>query len=126
VWNGLLSLGAAVDSRLRNRGSSPLHLAVQPTGAGGTAGAIDEQLLIIASLIRFGADPRLPTTVAGRLRDCARSAASLRLWRDGSSRQSSPPVVFWSISPFILFKHPMAQFPGESILLHEESTGFYV
>lgn len=52
----LLTLGATTDCRLRSRGSSPLHLAVQSTGAGGTAGALDEQLEIIALLREHGAD----------------------------------------------------------------------
>jgi ankyrin repeat protein len=52
----LLALGARTDGRLRTRGSSPLHLAAQSTGAGGTAGALDEQLQIIALLREHGAD----------------------------------------------------------------------
>ena len=53
----LLALGARPDPRLGQRGSSPLHLAVQSTGAGGTAGSQDEQMEIIALLLRRGADP---------------------------------------------------------------------
>ena len=52
----LLKAGARVDSRLKTRGSTPLHLAVQATGAGGTAGAIDEQLEIIRLLLQYGAN----------------------------------------------------------------------
>lgn len=49
--------GARVDARLKKNGSTPLHLAVQSTGAGGTAGAIAEQLEIIRMLLQHGADP---------------------------------------------------------------------
>jgi ankyrin repeat protein len=54
----LLGAGARVDARLRQRGSTPLHLAMQSTGASGTAGAECEQLEIIALLLEHGADPR--------------------------------------------------------------------
>lgn len=53
----LLMAGARVDARLKKNGSTPLHLAVQSTGAGGTAGAIAEQLEIIRMLLQHGADP---------------------------------------------------------------------
>ncbi|MCM3869525.1 MAG: ankyrin repeat domain-containing protein [Pyrinomonadaceae bacterium] len=53
----LLKAGARVDARLNKRGSTPLHLAVQSTGAGGTAGAVSEQLEIIELLLQHGADP---------------------------------------------------------------------
>ena len=53
----LLKAGARVDIRLGKRGSTPIHLAVQPTGASGTAGAVSEQLEIIATLLQHGADP---------------------------------------------------------------------
>jgi ankyrin repeat protein len=52
----LLALGARTDVRLRQRGSTPLHLAAQSTGAGGTAGALDQQLAIIELLRRHGAN----------------------------------------------------------------------
>ncbi len=52
----LLKAGARVDVRLKKGGSTPLHLAVQSTGAGGTAGAIAEQLEIIGLLRKYGAD----------------------------------------------------------------------
>src|SRR5262249_49959606 len=53
----LLKAGARVDIRLGKRGSTPIHLAVQSTGASGTAGAVSEQLEIIAMLLQHGADP---------------------------------------------------------------------
>ena len=52
----LLALGARTDCRLRARGSTPLHLAAQATGASGTAGALDAQLEIIRLLREAGAD----------------------------------------------------------------------
>jgi len=52
----LLALGARTDCRLRARGSTPLHLAAQATGAGGTAGTLEEQLEIIELLRAAGAD----------------------------------------------------------------------
>lgn len=69
----LLALGARLDCRLGKRGSSPLHLAVQPTGAGGTAGAVNEQLEIIAVLLEGGADPTLTDAAERTPRDWARS-----------------------------------------------------
>jgi ankyrin repeat protein len=53
----LLALGARTDCVLAKLGSSPLHLAARPTGAGGTAGALAEQLGIVALLLQHGADP---------------------------------------------------------------------
>ncbi|HZS44739.1 MAG TPA: ankyrin repeat domain-containing protein [Blastocatellia bacterium] len=52
----LLKEGARVDAPTKQR-STPLHLAVQSTGAGGTAGAVAEQLEIIEMLLQYGADP---------------------------------------------------------------------
>ena len=53
----LLGAGARVDA-LNKSGSTPLQLAVQSTGAGGTAGSLSQQLEIIEILIRHGADPK--------------------------------------------------------------------
>ena len=53
----LLKNGARVDVRLGKPGSMPLHLAVQSTGASGTAGAAEEQLEIIRLLLAHGARP---------------------------------------------------------------------
>jgi ankyrin repeat protein len=53
----LLKAGARVDIRLGKLGSTPIHLAVQSTGASGTAGAVSEQLEIIEMLLQHGADP---------------------------------------------------------------------
>lgn len=52
----LLELGARTDRWLKRRRSSPLHLAAQSTGAGGTSGTQKEQLEIIELLLRHGAD----------------------------------------------------------------------
>jgi ankyrin repeat protein len=61
----LLALGARTDLALKTRRSTALHLAVQPTGAGGTAGTLREQLAIVALLLAHGADPSA-ADVAGR------------------------------------------------------------
>jgi ankyrin repeat protein len=53
----LLKAGARVDVRLGKSGSTPIQLAVQSTGASGTAGAVTEQLEIILILLQHGADP---------------------------------------------------------------------
>lgn len=53
----LLRHGANVSARLRSNGSTPLHLAVTGSGAGGTAGTKEEQLEIIRALLDGGADP---------------------------------------------------------------------
>ena len=52
----LLALGARTDGRLRLRNSTPLHLAAQPTGASGTAGALEQQLAIIRLLRDYRAN----------------------------------------------------------------------
>lgn len=46
----LLSHGADVNARLKKGGSTPMHLALTGSGAGGTAGTADEQQQIIAAL----------------------------------------------------------------------------
>ena len=51
----LLSAGANPRAASRKEGSTPLHLAVAPTGASGTAGAGDLQLEIIRLLLAAGA-----------------------------------------------------------------------
>ena len=84
----LLELGARVDCRLKKGGSSPLHLAVQPTGAGGTAGAINEQLEIIAILLQGGADRALGDATGRTPRDWARSERIL-LALNGSAEQAA-------------------------------------
>jgi ankyrin repeat protein len=73
----LLALGAQPHCRLGTRGSSPLHLAVQSTGAGGTAGSMDEQLEIIGLLLQSGADPAAADAADRTPRDWARNARIL-------------------------------------------------
>ncbi|MGH3151645.1 MAG: ankyrin repeat domain-containing protein [Streptosporangiaceae bacterium] len=51
----LLSAGADFRAVTKKAGSTPLHLAVAPTGSGGTAGASDLQLEIIRLLLAAGA-----------------------------------------------------------------------
>jgi ankyrin repeat protein len=51
----LLSAGADPHAATRKAGSTPLHLAVAPSGAGGTAGSADLQLEIIRLLLAAGA-----------------------------------------------------------------------
>lgn len=70
----LLEAGARVDCRLGKGASTPLHLAVQATGAGGTAGAVDEQLAIIGLLLDRGADPTSRDARGKSVNDWAKSA----------------------------------------------------
>src|SRR6185503_18511901 len=56
----LLENGARVDMQLGKFRSLPLHLAVQPTGAGGTSDSVDEQLEIIRLLLAHGAEANAP------------------------------------------------------------------
>ncbi len=91
----LLALGARTDCVLKKRCSSPLHLAVQPTGAGGTAGVLDEQLGIIDLLLQHGADPAAADAAARTPRDWARNekvvkALQSRPANAPSSRQRLP------------------------------------
>ena len=51
----LLSAGADPRAATRKAGSTPLHLAVAPTGASGTAGAGDLQIEIVQLLLAAGA-----------------------------------------------------------------------
>jgi ankyrin repeat protein len=74
----LLALGARPDCRLKKRDSTPLHLAVQPTGAGGTAGSLAEQLEIIALLLHHGADPDSGDAAGRTPRDWARNEAVVK------------------------------------------------
>ncbi len=53
----LLKFGASVHLQLAKGGSTPLHLAVGPSGAGGTADAARQQLEIFKLLLEHGADP---------------------------------------------------------------------
>lgn len=52
----LLDRGARVDAPHGKQGSTPLHLALRSTGAGGTRGARAEQDAIVALLLERGAD----------------------------------------------------------------------
>jgi ankyrin repeat protein len=67
----LLSAGANPRAATRKAGSTPLHLAVAPTGASGTAGASDLQLEIVRLLLAAGATltdtDRNGITVADRI-----------------------------------------------------------
>jgi ankyrin repeat protein len=54
----LLERGARVDARHGKQRSSPLHLALHSTGAGGTKGARAEQEEVVALLLAHGANPR--------------------------------------------------------------------
>jgi len=93
----LLALGARTDCRLRTRGSSPLHLAAQSTGAGGTAGALEEQLEIIALLRKHGADFDAVDSSGRTPHDWARNvrvAEALAATSPSTSRsRRSPPRV---------------------------------
>ena len=51
----LLSAGASPRAATRKAGSTPLHLAVAPSGASGTAGAGEFQLEIVRMLLAAGA-----------------------------------------------------------------------
>ena len=68
---GLLKAGARVDVPLGKGGSTALHLAVQSTGAGGTAGAVSEQLEIVTLLLEHGADPAASNAKGKSAHDCA-------------------------------------------------------
>ena len=67
----LLAAGADPRAATRKAGSTPLHLAVAPTGASGTAGAGDQQLGIVRLLLAAGAtladSDRNGATVADRI-----------------------------------------------------------
>jgi len=69
----LLKASAEVDSKLRKQQSTPLHLAVHSTGAGGTAGATDEQIKIIRLLLQYGANPATPDATGKGAYDAARN-----------------------------------------------------
>ena len=80
----LLEHGARVDMRLGKLGSFPLHLAVQSTGAGGTADTGEEQLEIIGLLIQHGAEPSAPDSRGRTALDWApndRIASALKVLR---------------------------------------------
>jgi ankyrin repeat protein len=71
----LLSAGANPRAATTKTGSTPLHLAVAPTGATGTAGATDLQLEIIRLLLAAGAtladEDRNGTPAADRIQSPA-------------------------------------------------------
>ena len=69
----LLEASAEVDGKLRKQHSTPLHLAVRSSGAGGTAGAIDEQIKIIRLLLQYGANPATPDRAGKGAYDAARN-----------------------------------------------------
>jgi len=69
----LLALGARTDRVLKARRSSPLHLAVQSTGASGTAQTLGDQLEIVGLLLRHGADPAAADTEGRTPADRARN-----------------------------------------------------
>lgn len=53
--DSLLAAGANPQARTRDRGSTPLHMVVTSTGAGGTAGTSAQQIEIARLLLNFGA-----------------------------------------------------------------------
>jgi len=71
----LLSAGADPRAATRKAGSTPLHLAVAPSGAGRTAGSFDLQLEIVRLLLAAGATltdvDGNGITAAGRIRSQA-------------------------------------------------------
>jgi uncharacterized protein len=71
----LLSAGSDPRAATGKAGSTPLHLAVAPTGAGGTAGAGELQLEIVRMLLAAGAtladEDRNGVAVADRIRSRA-------------------------------------------------------
>ena len=71
----LLSAGADPHAATGKAGSTPLHIAVAPTGAGGTAGAGELQLEIVRMLLAAGAtladEDRNGVAVADRIRSQA-------------------------------------------------------
>lgn len=69
----LLERGAAVGARHAKQGSTPLHLALHSTGAGGTKGARAEQDEIVELLLRHGADTRA--------KDAKGNSPPLAAWR---------------------------------------------
>ena len=77
----LLENGARVDVRLGKLGSTPLHLAVQSTGAGGTGGTAEEQMEIIELLLAHGASPNERDRRGRTVVDWAVSARILDLFR---------------------------------------------
>ena len=90
----LLALGARTDCRLRTRASSALHLAAQSTGAGGTAGALEEQLEIIALFRQHRADFAAVDTSGRTPRDWARNqlvAEALAAGSRPAPRPKRPP-----------------------------------
>jgi len=70
----LLDSGARVDLPLKKEGSTPLHLAVYGSGAGGTAETEPEQLEIIDALLRHGASPLAEDARGRSVIDSAKSA----------------------------------------------------
>ncbi len=84
----LMALGARTDAALKSRGSSPLHLAVQSTGASGTAGTQGAQLEIVELLLRHGADPATRDTAGRTPVDCTKNESLVAALRsiDRSAR----------------------------------------
>jgi ankyrin repeat protein len=78
----LLAAGARPRAATTKAGSTPLHLAVAPTGASGTAGAGDLQLEIVNLLLAAGAtladEDRHGTPVADRIQSPALRQALAR------------------------------------------------
>jgi len=69
----LLEHGADLNARLGKQRTTPLHLAVQGTGAGGTADTLAEQLAIVRLLVAHGASARSKDAKGKTPRDAARN-----------------------------------------------------
>jgi ankyrin repeat protein len=85
----LLALGARTDCVLKKRGSSPLHLAVQPTGASGTAGMLSEQVEIVDLLLQHGADPAAADTAGRTPGDWVRNERVVKALKSRPAKASS-------------------------------------
>jgi len=86
----LLKLGARADLAVAKKGSTPLHLAVQSTGAGGTAGTAQEQSEIIDMLLEHGANPNAKDDRGRTVFDWTTNQQLLEILQraDGKSRTS--------------------------------------
>ena len=82
----LVDAGANVNQACKRSGGTPLHRAVTPTGAPGTAGRREQTIEVIRILLRNGADPNIKNRLGKTPGDYVKDNEILEILRAGTGQ----------------------------------------